>query len=239
MKVIILAAGKGTRMGDLTIQTPKPLLPFCEKTILFFILDSFKNLDLIQEIILVVREEHKKLFDSYISSIFFPKKIVVAVQNSVRKGTYGALESVKHLLSSQEEFLVTNGDDIHEESSIKNILDTPGFVLGVETVPFKKWYYDVVVDEFGYLQGFMLPKTEKTTTYLATGVYKLDYSFFDYPPIEIFGGEFGIPQTLVQITQNTKIRVVEMYGSVFINNQEELEKAQKIITHKTYLEEIR
>jgi UDP-N-acetylglucosamine diphosphorylase / glucose-1-phosphate thymidylyltransferase / UDP-N-acetylgalactosamine diphosphorylase / glucosamine-1-phosphate N-acetyltransferase / galactosamine-1-phosphate N-acetyltransferase len=40
MKAVILAAGKGTRMGDLTQSLPKPMLPVEGKPILEHIIDG-------------------------------------------------------------------------------------------------------------------------------------------------------------------------------------------------------
>ena len=39
MDILILAAGYGKRMGDLTKATPKPLLPFKEKNLLSYALE--------------------------------------------------------------------------------------------------------------------------------------------------------------------------------------------------------
>ena len=42
MKAVILAAGKGTRMGDLTEETPKPMLPVEGRPILEHILTGLR-----------------------------------------------------------------------------------------------------------------------------------------------------------------------------------------------------
>jgi len=43
MKGVILAAGRGTRMGALTASTPKPLLGLCGRPIIEHILDGFRR----------------------------------------------------------------------------------------------------------------------------------------------------------------------------------------------------
>ena len=43
MKAVILAAGKGTRMGDLTEETPKPMLPVEGRPILEHILTGLRE----------------------------------------------------------------------------------------------------------------------------------------------------------------------------------------------------
>ena len=52
MKAVILAAGKGTRMGDLTEETPKPMLPVEGRPILEHILTGLREAG-IQEFCLI------------------------------------------------------------------------------------------------------------------------------------------------------------------------------------------
>ena len=52
MKAVILAAGKGTRMGDLSLETPKPMLKVLGKTLLEHKLDSLP--DVIDEVVITV-----------------------------------------------------------------------------------------------------------------------------------------------------------------------------------------
>ena len=64
MKVIILAAGEGTRMRPLTTDTPKPLLDISGKKIIERIIESLPdeidevviNVDYLKEKLLILRE---------------------------------------------------------------------------------------------------------------------------------------------------------------------------------------
>ena len=53
MKVLILAAGYGTRLQEIAKDTPKALLPIGEKPIANHILDRIKDLDELNEIIII------------------------------------------------------------------------------------------------------------------------------------------------------------------------------------------
>lgn len=224
MKLVILAAGKGTRMGDLTIDKPKPLVPFKNKTILFFILFFLKKVELINEIILVVDERNLELFDSYIKSLNYPKKINIISQEKELKGTYAALYSAREFLVNEPEFLVTNGDDIHSPDTFESVLQKPGYVLGVQNVPFKKGYYNVVSID-GIFDKFESNNSNHVTI-LASGLYKLKKDFLDLKPTKIQGSEFGIPQTLVQVKEHEPIHVVFSKDSIFINTKEDLDNAE-------------
>ncbi|HEY3297477.1 MAG TPA: sugar phosphate nucleotidyltransferase, partial [Armatimonadota bacterium] len=60
MKTVILAAGKGTRLGDLTKDTPKPMLPIAGKPVVEHIIDQIKESG-ITEFALVVRYLREKI----------------------------------------------------------------------------------------------------------------------------------------------------------------------------------
>ena len=59
MQVVILAAGRGTRMGDLTSDTPKPLLKVKDKTLLEYKLDVLP--DSISEVIFVIGYKQEQI----------------------------------------------------------------------------------------------------------------------------------------------------------------------------------
>ena len=45
MQIVILAGGKGKRMGDLSINIPKPMIPVARKPILEHQIDLVKKYD--------------------------------------------------------------------------------------------------------------------------------------------------------------------------------------------------
>ena len=53
MKIVIPAAGKGTRLKELTENIPKPLIKVHDKPIIGHIIDSFDQLDY-NEIIIII-----------------------------------------------------------------------------------------------------------------------------------------------------------------------------------------
>ncbi len=61
MKVIILAAGKGSRMGNLTSEVPKCLVEFMGKPILEYTLNTLNNHKSIDSIVLIRGYQSEKI----------------------------------------------------------------------------------------------------------------------------------------------------------------------------------
>lgn len=53
MKAVILAAGMGSRLGDITKEIPKALLPVENTTLLGRILNDIKAMESIEEILII------------------------------------------------------------------------------------------------------------------------------------------------------------------------------------------
>ena len=121
MKAIILSAGKGTRLIPLTLETPKTLIEISGKPIIVRIIEALPQE--IDEVIIVVKHLKEKI-QNFLGNEFNGRRIFYIEQGEL-SGTYGAVFSAKDLLSEDERFLVTNGDDIHEKSEFLECLKFP------------------------------------------------------------------------------------------------------------------
>src|SRR3989344_4411739 len=110
MQAVILAAGLGTRMGNLTKNTPKPLLLTGGKTILERNLEALP--DEIGEVVLVVGYLGGQIREK-IGQSFAGKKITYVEQKEL-KGTGHALMQCKDALHGS--FLVFYVDDLHDRA---------------------------------------------------------------------------------------------------------------------------
>ncbi|RXR33082.1 CBS domain-containing protein [Flavobacterium piscinae] len=107
--VIIMAGGLGSRLGELTKQTPKPMLQIKGKPILEYIVESFKNQGFENFIFCV--NYRKEVIEEYFKD---GSHIGVSIQYIVeekRLGTAGALSLIDNSLI-QSPFFVINGDVI-------------------------------------------------------------------------------------------------------------------------------
>lgn len=224
MKVIILAAGEGTRMRPLTIDTPKPLLDISGKKIIERIIESLP--DEIDEVVIVVDYLKEKIIN-FLENNYSGKKIIFVEQTEV-KGTYGALLSAKDLLKNGERFLVLNADDIHDKSELKEYLKYPRS-FGVQKMIMPNYYNIVVKDKLIF--GFEKQSDDQRASgaLVSTGVYVLDKNIFKDGGVEVFGGEYGLPQTILKQKDEFPIFAVETREWIPINNLNDLEKARIVL----------
>lgn len=227
MKAVILAAGEGTRLYPLTLETPKPLIEIAGKTILERIFESLP--DEIGEVIMIVEHLKEKII-SYLGENFKDKKIIYAEQGE-KKGTFGALLSAKPYLNN-EKFLVLNGDDLHGKVEIEECLKYER-AMGVQKMVMPN-YYSLILDKDSYFESFrhQTEDEKKRGVWVATGTYVLDTDIFDHPGVVVSGGELGLPQSVFEQKENHPIKVVTTEDWIPINSFVDIEKAESILPDK-------
>jgi dTDP-glucose pyrophosphorylase len=107
MKAVILAAGKGTRMKDLTKETPKPMLPVQGKPILQHIIDGLVSVG-IKDVCIIVGWRADVIQDYFGDGSAFGANVVYVTQE-VQDGTGKAPEFAKDFVGD-DPFVLTYGD---------------------------------------------------------------------------------------------------------------------------------
>jgi len=107
LKAVILAAGKGTRMRDLTNEMPKPMLKVQDRPILEHIIEGLKESG-IQEFLIVTGFKAEVVEDYFDDGTRWNVKILYARQ-MVQDGTGKAPELAMEFVG-QDDFLLTYGD---------------------------------------------------------------------------------------------------------------------------------
>lgn len=120
MKAIILCAGLGTRLGDLTKDVPKPMLSINGKPLLAYTLHHLVKFN-IGEIAINVHFSAKQIMDYFKDGHSYGVRLHYSHEEELL-GTAGALVKLVPWLAGEEEFLVLYGD-ILTDQDISHLID--------------------------------------------------------------------------------------------------------------------
>ena len=116
MKVLILAAGYGTRLYPYTRNFPKPLLKINKRPIINYLLDKIKELNNISRIIVVTNNRFFKQFQAWKDSLNI--KLPVSIINDLTSSPedrLGAIGDMNFVFSKEGfvgDFLIMGGDNL-------------------------------------------------------------------------------------------------------------------------------
>ncbi len=202
MQAVILAAGLGTRMRELTKGTPKPLLKIGDKTLLEYKLNNLP--DSVDEVVMVIGylgDQIKATFDG----AYAGKKITYVEQKEL-KGTGHALELCRPVL--KDRFLVLMGDDLYAKEDLEELVRHPLSILAAELERFSPGEHraEIKTDASGNVLDIDEHAEARKGMLENAAAYVLDVSYFDYPlrPAGPDSKEFGLPQTMAQMVKDGK-----------------------------------
>jgi D,D-heptose 1,7-bisphosphate phosphatase len=115
-QAVILVGGLGTRLGERTKTTPKPMLPVGGRPFLDTLIDEIARYDAFEEILLLAGHKAESILARYDGTVRGRARLTVSLEPSPL-GTAGALVHAAALLQSR--FLLLNGDSFFDF----NILD--------------------------------------------------------------------------------------------------------------------
>src|SRR5215217_4760571 len=117
MQALILAGGKGTRLRPLTVYTPKPIVPICNRPFLLYQIDTLRRAG-ITDITLSLSYQPNKIEQLLGDGSDFGVKITYTVEPSPM-GTAGAYKYAEDLI--REPTVVFNGD-IVTDLDLKSVI---------------------------------------------------------------------------------------------------------------------
>jgi D,D-heptose 1,7-bisphosphate phosphatase len=186
-QAVILVGGLGTRLGERTKDTPKPMLPVGGRPFLDTLIDELARYDAFDEILLLAGHKAESIQARYAGIVRGRARLAVSLEQAPL-GTAGALVHAAGLL--QQRFLLLNGDSFFDF----NILD---LVMRANSSRVQMALRaDVVGDRFGRVvmdgervRAFIAPGRGATGPVNA-GVYVIDRS--------ILAGVDQLPASLEQ-----------------------------------------
>jgi len=172
----ILAAGRGTRMGDLTLTTNKTLLEYKGKPIIDYIVKSLSKYT--NKINIIVGYKKEQVIEHL--TLTFPKINFKFIEQNERIGTGSAIE----LLNNEHNYyFVTMGDSIFHQDDFDKFIElfnkNPGnYVMSTKVKnPTKYGIFELENDRIMNLEE--KPKNPKSD-FINLGCYIFDKSIFKY-----------------------------------------------------------
>ncbi|KRR24999.1 hypothetical protein CQ14_30740 [Bradyrhizobium lablabi] len=172
-QAVILVGGLGTRLGERTKTTPKPMLPVGGRPFLDSLIDELARYDVFDEILLLAGYRAESIHARYDGTVRGRARLAVSLEEAPL-GTAGALVHAAGRL--QERFLLLNGDSFFDF----NILDLVARANG--SLVHMALRADVVGDRYGRVvldgdrvRSFIAPG-QGATGPVNAGVYVIDRS---------------------------------------------------------------
>ena len=223
MQAVILAAGRGTRMGELTNDIPKPMLKISGRPILEYTLANLPSE--IDEVIFIIGYLGHKIRNHFGAE--YQGKDLQYVWQLSPSGTGGALWQIKKALHGK--FIVLMGDDLYHQKDLKKILKHDLAVL-VKEIDEPSRFGVIEIDDNGHLVQIAEKPARPKSNLVNAGVYVLDGRIFNYPLVPVYDGtEYGLPQTMAQMEDYHKIKVVRAEVWHPNTNGDDLQKAEEIV----------
>ena len=195
MQALILAGGKGTRLRPLTVYTPKPVVPICNRPFLLYQIDTLRRAG-ITDITLSLSYQPFKIEQQLGDGSDFGVKLSYTVEPQPM-GTAGAYKFAEDLI--REPTVVFNGDivtDLDLKAVIRRHNERKAAATIVLAPVENPSAYGVVeTEEDGRVRRFLeKPKPEETTCRnINAGTYILDPKVLDFIPAgETYSFEYGL-----------------------------------------------
>jgi len=216
-KAVVLAAGKGTRMGALTEELPKPMLPVAGKPLLEHILDRLGQAG-VKECGLITGYRHEAIEQHFAT---YPMKLAF-IHQEVINGTAGAAKLAGSFVAD-DPFLLTYGDIWSEPEDYRRVMQPIEDEPETEATLAVKYVDDpfqgaAVYVEEGFIRKIIEkpPKGTSTTHWNSAGIYCFRPRVFaeiDRVPLSS-RGEYELTSAIEQmIDGGRKLRAVEIKGA--------------------------
>ena len=205
MKVIILAAGRGTRMKDLTSNKPKPLIEVNGKPFLYYLIENvhkagFNNLGIIVN---YKKEQIREFLDKY----NIRAKLIQQIDES---GVGAAIKSAKEFVGN-ENFISLMGDNYYFSEDLMKMNNNDEYCYMHSTYSHNPEKYGVIVSNNGFVSQVVEKPKEFITNTVSTGLYKLTPEIFNaLDQIDISErGECEIPDAFNLLAKQGKVKVIK------------------------------
>ncbi len=236
MKAVIIAAGRGRRLHPLTANRPKPLVKIFGEPLLGYVIDSLRQLD-VTDIIIVVGYHGELIRDYFGEGASYGVQIRYVDNLEFERGNATSVLAAEPLLEKDAPFLLLMADHVIEHSLIRQALrnvDRHPFLCVDQSPQHDQPLGDatrVLVDSNGYICD--IGKQIQKCNAFDTGVFVLDVEVLGKMRSLSFDGH---PLTLNQcwqelIPDNLLLWACDVSGMFWfdVDTEEDLDLAKEVL----------
>ncbi|MBI5037593.1 MAG: NTP transferase domain-containing protein [Candidatus Kerfeldbacteria bacterium] len=213
-KVVISAAGRGTRMKHLSQRRPKHLIEVGGKPFLNYVLENVRAAGLTD--ITIVSGYFSDQIESFLKTVPYPVRVMNQFEllGTEEYGTACPIKVVRDVIGT-DQFIALAGDNYYEVSDITKMIHEDEFTyVGAKTTDHPETKGVLVTDADGILESIV----EKPATFMGNLVngsaYKFTHDIFDViddVPLSS-RGEYEITDAITALAALRKVKVVKIDG---------------------------
>lgn len=181
MNVLVLAGGYGTRLGQLTLNTPKPLLPVAGRPILSRIAERVRNIKGVKQLVVVTNAKFADHFHKWAGENKYPFAVQIlndgTTSNENRLGAVGDIQfAIEKGNLAGEDLMILGGDnlysfDLNAFADFFRAKGDAGVMYDVGSLELAKLYGVAEVAPDGRVVGFAEKPKEPKSTLASTCLY--------------------------------------------------------------------
>jgi len=232
-KVVIAAAGKGTRMLHLTKNKSKHLIRACEAPFLSYLLDNLLKAGY-KELILVVGYKKERI-EQFLKNYRYDVRLVdqFEILGKEEYGTACPLKCVKDVVGN-DDFLMVYGDNLYSVEDLKdfNIKDKYNYVAGFRHKKPEK--YGVLKNSNDFLSEIIEKPKEFVGNLINTGLYKFTSEVFDKASqIHLSErGEYELTDIINLLAQEKKVKIKKIDHWIDFGNPADIMRVTQFIKNE-------
>ncbi|MFH0952665.1 MAG: sugar phosphate nucleotidyltransferase [Patescibacteria group bacterium] len=208
---VVSAAGRGTRMKELTKERPKHLIEVNGRPFISYLLDNIVAAGF-KKIVLVVGHNKEK-FDDFLSQYNYPVKVIEQPMSD--NDDYGTAIPIKYAQPEvgDNQFVAVAGDHYFTTADLKKlVIDDKLNYIGAAKVDDPRQYGVAQYDSDGFLEKIVEKPENPASSLVNVSLYKFQSEVFsiinslDKSP----RGEYEITDALNKLAETKKVKVIEV-----------------------------
>jgi len=243
-KVVIAAAGRGTRMLHLTKNKPKHLIKVCQNPFLTYLFDNLLEAGY-RELILVVGHKKEKM-EEFLTEKKYKVRVInqFEILGEEEYGTACAVKCVKDIVG-KEDFLTIYGDHLFSTRDLKsfNIEDSYNYMAGLHHHHPEK--YGVLEIEDSFLKKIVEKPKKYIGNLINIGLYKFTPEIFDkVSEVQLSERkEYELTDAINMLAEEKKVRVRQIQDFwLDLSNPADIIRASQFIkngNHKGFIRKVK